>query len=207
MESTASQAAAYPPVAHQPQNAKRDQDLDVKSPEVSREWCDDDADLEAPERWYPEKYADQDMIMKSAMIGEDESVSSQAAVVTPMNRRPGAYAVSLGRRMQHRQDDAGTTTATVNPTTVVSEEFPPIAAEVAEDTSMDISSHIRRILAENAVRASSVVALDESKEWADNSAPDSGRVVETLAKTHSCLLMSYSIGCGCSSCRRSSHAD
>jgi hypothetical protein len=94
--------------------------------------------------------------------------------------------------MQHRHDDAGTTTATVNPTTVVSEEFPPIAAEVAEDTSTDVSLHIRRILAENAVRASSVVELDESKEWADKSAPtqgESSRRWRRLILVFLCLIL------------------
>jgi hypothetical protein len=75
-----------------------------------REWCDG-ADLESPELWHPEKYDDQNMITKSAMIGEDEFVMSQAAVVTPVLRRPlhvtamnyrtGAYPVMQGRSMQH----------------------------------------------------------------------------------------------------------
>jgi hypothetical protein len=123
---------------------------------------------------YPEKYADQDKIVESAVIGESESMSSQDAVVTPTNRRPGAYAVFLGRSMQHRQDDAGTTTATVDPTTVVNEEFTPIAAEVAEDTLLDISSHIRRVLAEDAVPASSVAALNGSGDWLDKSTRTEG---------------------------------
>jgi hypothetical protein len=153
-----------------------------------REWCDG-ADLESPELWHPEKYADQNMSMKSAMIGDDESVMSQAAVVTPvlyrplhvtaMNNRPGAYAVMQGRSMQHRQDDAGTITATVNPTTIASTELPPIAAEVVEDTQLDISSHIRRILAENAVPAKSVVALDKGNELTDSgNGRDSVNVIE-----------------------------
>jgi hypothetical protein len=76
--------------------------------------------------------------------------------------------------------------------TVVSEEFPPIEAEVAEDTSTDVSLHIRRILAENAVRASSVVALDESKEWADKSAPtqgESSRRWRRLILVFLCLIL------------------
>jgi hypothetical protein len=189
--------AAYSPHAHQPRNAKGDQDLNIncssvasrewcddgdlealkepcrETPEACREWCDD-ADLEAPERWYPQKDADRDMIMKSEMIEEEESVTSQAAVVTPMNHRPGAYAVMQGRGMQHRQHDGGTTTAAVNPTTVVPAEPTPITAEVVEDNQLDISSHIRRILAENAIPAKSVVLLDEGNELADrNSDRDS----------------------------------
>jgi hypothetical protein len=138
-----------------------------------RRWCHG-ADLESPERGYPEKYADQDKIVESAVIGESESMSSQDAVVTPTNRRPGAYAVFLGRSMQHRQDDAGTTTATVAPTTVVNEEFAPIVAEVAEDTHLDISSHIRRVLAEDAVPASSVAALNGPGDWLDKRARTEG---------------------------------
>jgi hypothetical protein len=145
--------------------------------------------LESPELWHPEKYADQDMSMKSAMIGDDESVMSQAAVVTPvlcrplhvtaMNNRPGAYAVMQGRSMQHRQDDAGTITAKVSPTTIASTEIPPIAAEVVEDTQLDISSHTRRILAENAVAAKSEVALDKGNELTDcGNRRDSVNVIE-----------------------------
>jgi hypothetical protein len=112
--------------------------------------------------------------MKSEMIEEEESVTSQAAVVTPMNHRPGAYAVMQGRGMQHRQHDGGTTTAAVNPTTGVPAEPTPITAEVVEDNQLDISSHIRRILAENAIPAKSVVLLDEGNELADrNSDRDS----------------------------------
>ncbi len=76
--------------------------------------------------------------------------------------------------------------------TVVSEEFRPIEAKVAEDTSTDVSLHIRRILAENAVRASSVVALDESKEWADKSAPtqgESSRRWRRLILVFLCLIL------------------
>lgn len=142
------------------------------------------------------------------LIGESESMSSQDAVVTPTNRCPGAYAVFLGRSMQNRQDDAGTTTATVDPTTVVNEEFAPIAAEVAEDTHLDISSHIRRVLAEDAVPARSVAALKQ-RIWGLARLERSyrGRVIETLTKTHSCHLMSYSSGCGRNSFRSSADAD
>jgi hypothetical protein len=129
------------------------------------------------------------MIMKSAMIGEDEFVMSQAAVVTPVLRRPlhvnamnyrtGAYPVMQGRSMQHRQDDAGTTTATVSLTTIASTELPPIAAEVVEDPQLVISSHIRRVLAENAVPAKSVVALDKGNELTDcGNRRDSVNVIE-----------------------------
>ncbi len=163
-----SQAAAYSPLTCQHLKAKRDEDLNVKRPETLRRWCDG-ADLEAPEQGYPEKYSDEDKIMKTAMAGDHESVSSQAAVVAAMNRRHGAYAVMQGRSMQHWQDDAGTTTATLNPTDVVSPETPPITAEIVEDTHVDISSHIRRVL-ENAVPACSVAAMNASKEWPDKRA-------------------------------------
>jgi hypothetical protein len=168
-----SQAAVCSRLTHQRRNAKQDQDLNDTRPEMLRRWCHG-ADLESPERMYPEKYADQDKIVESAVIGESESMSSQDAVVTPTNRRPGAYAVFLGRSMQHRQDDAGTTTATVDPTTVVNEEFTPIAAEVAEDTLLDISSHIRRVLPEDAVPASSVAALNGSGDRLDKSTRTEG---------------------------------
>jgi hypothetical protein len=184
-----SQAAAYSPLQHR--NAKWKNGFNVKSPEVSREWCDG-ADLEATEPRYAEKIADQDMIMKSKVIGEDQSVSSQAAVVAPMNRRPGAYAVMQGRSMQHRQDDAGTTTATFDPTNVVSAEPPPITAEIVEDTQVDISSHIRRVLAENAVPACSVAAMNASKEWPDKSAlaeGESSRRWRRLILVFLCLIL------------------
>jgi len=67
----------------------------------------------------------------------------------------------------------------VSPTTSAFTELPPIAAEVVEDTQLVISSHIRRVLAENAVPAKSVVALDKGNELTDSgNRRDSVNVVE-----------------------------
>jgi hypothetical protein len=71
-----------PPLAPETEDAKRDQDLNVKNRSVaSREWCDD-AELEAPKK--PCRH-NQDTVMDSAVSGGIDT--SQAAAYSPLTRQ------------------------------------------------------------------------------------------------------------------------
>jgi len=118
-----------------------------------------------------------DQVMDSVMTADDDVESPTITAVAPVEAlasealdapsedvvRPGAYGMR-GFCTQDRRDDPGTIAATTEPTTVAPPSLPPpLAAEVVSEdppAQEDIDAHIRRVLADSAVPADSVIAFE-----------------------------------------------